>query len=70
VVAKPHHLEPRTLARMKALRARLKVTALVGNYRQRPLANDERARNADEAERLCARECLFSVNPGRGCGVK
>jgi hypothetical protein len=55
---------------MNALRAGSKGLALVGNRRQGPLANDERARDVDEADRLCARECLSLANPGRGSGAK
>ena len=69
-MAKPQRSEPRTLARIKALRAGPRELALVGNCRQEPSVNDERARDADEVDRLCARERLFLVNPGRGCGVK
>jgi len=58
-VAKPYCLGQRTLARNKALRAGLKVAALVGNCRQGLSVNDERARSADEAKPLCARQLSF-----------
>jgi hypothetical protein len=68
--AKPRRIEQRTRARNKALRARSRVLALVGNRQQESPVNDERARDADEADRLCLGDCLFRANPGRGCGVK
>jgi hypothetical protein len=35
------------------------VLALVGNCQQELPVNDERARDADEANRLCERDCSF-----------
>jgi len=43
------------LSHGKALRAGLEIVASVGNQRQRDRVNDERARDADEVDRLCAR---------------
>jgi hypothetical protein len=54
--AKPRRHGDGLLAQIKALRARARDVASVGNRRQRTSTNVERARDADEAARLCGRE--------------
>jgi len=41
-----------------------------GNIGSESSSTDERARDADEVARLCARGNPWRANPGRGCGVK
>jgi len=41
-----------------------------GNPRQGSVANDTRARDVDEADRLGGGENPWKANPGRGCGMK